>query len=450
MDSRRATIVVDLGFGDSGKGTTVDFLTRSRGATFNVRFNGGAQAGHNVVTPEGLHHTFHQFGSGTLAGARTFLSRFHLFDPFSLMHEAEELEKKGIGDPYGRILLDARALVVTPFHKAVNRIEEAIRRPHEVHGTCGMGIGKTVDFAMADPNLAVRARDLRTPLVLAEKLKKLQAALVMSAPGLVIEEFSFTDGDPRNEQLAEAQQILGDPKSPELFAEAYAEIGKRILIADPGWFGKVLQENEVIFEGAQGVCLDQWYGFHPHTTWSTTTFENASTLLGDFGYAGMVEKLGVTRAYATRHGAGPFPTQDNDLFLPDPHNGHMGWQGRFRVGWLDLLMLRYAVKACNGIDGLVMTHIDTFDRLVDQRVGTGYRLPDKNGTMISVLNPTFKQDVEYQQEMGKMLSTVAPIYSPVMKDADYPGVIASLLNVPLLLRSSGPTHKDKVWPGKEG
>src|SRR5262245_57035715 len=125
MRSRKATIVVDLGFGDAGKGSITDFLARDGTTAAVVRHNGGAQAANNVITPAGTHHTFAQFGSGTFVpGVRTHLSRFMLIDPLALITEAKHLEELGLGNVFARLTVDADAIVVTPFHKAANRLRE--------------------------------------------------------------------------------------------------------------------------------------------------------------------------------------------------------------------------------------------------------------------------------------------------------------------------------------
>ncbi|TDB72357.1 adenylosuccinate synthetase, partial [Actinomadura sp. KC216] len=159
-------IVVDLGFGDAGKGTVVDHLCSTRpaflggrpprppgerGVATVVRFNGGAQAAHNVVLDDGRHHTFAQFGSGTFTpGVRTHLSRFMLVDPLALAAEADHLRALGVADALDRLTADRDALLTTPYHRAANRARETARGAAR-HGSCGMGIGETVAYAQAHP-----------------------------------------------------------------------------------------------------------------------------------------------------------------------------------------------------------------------------------------------------------------------------------------------------------
>src|SRR5690349_24164707 len=115
--------VVDLGYGDAGKGTIVDWLCANESVEAVIRFNGGAQAGHNVVTPDGRHHTFSQFGSGAFnPHVKTYLSRHVVIHPTALLIEGDILEAKRVQDPFSRLRLSDQALVITPFHQAANRI----------------------------------------------------------------------------------------------------------------------------------------------------------------------------------------------------------------------------------------------------------------------------------------------------------------------------------------
>ncbi len=149
-------IVVDLGFGDAGKGATVDWLCATRPVAAVVRFNGGAQAAHNVVA-EGRHHTFSQFGSGTFSGVPTVLSEHVLVEPIALASEARALEALGIDDPLSLISVHERALLTTPIHVAANRARDEARR----HGSCGKGIGETASYALTHD--APRVADSRDP-----------------------------------------------------------------------------------------------------------------------------------------------------------------------------------------------------------------------------------------------------------------------------------------------
>jgi adenylosuccinate synthase len=301
----RHTVVVDLGYGDAGKGTVVDWLCASRPVHAVIRFNGGAQAAHNVVTEDRRHHTFAQFGAGTLRGVRTHLSRYTIVDPLALAVEADHLSSIGVPDPWGGLTVDRDALLTTPYHRAANQARETARGDRR-HGSCGMGVGETVAFALAHPDLAPRVGDVTTPARLARRLAEVRDALA---------------------------EVIGDEDVPPVSAclDAYAAFADRAAVVDGAETGRLLAAGPCVFEGAQGVLLDEWRGFHPYTTWSTTTAHNAMTLLAEAGQDAL--HLGVVRTYTTRHGAGPHVTEDAALTaaLPDPHNGTGRWQGGFRA-----------------------------------------------------------------------------------------------------------------------
>src|SRR5688572_10036886 len=135
--NRRTFLVVGLGFGDEGKGTIIDYLARRYRAHTVIRFNGGPQAAHHVVTADGRAHCFSQFGSATLIdGVCTYLSRFMLLDPLALINENYHLKQLGITDGLKRLTIDKDSLIVTPFHKLINRMQE-IARGDKRHGSCG-------------------------------------------------------------------------------------------------------------------------------------------------------------------------------------------------------------------------------------------------------------------------------------------------------------------------
>src|ERR1700683_2709429 len=172
----RHRIVCGLGFGDEGKGSVTDYLCSQDSADpahAVVRFNGGAQAAHNVVTADGRQHTFAQFGAATFPpGVRTYLSRFALVDPLALAGEAAHLASVGVTDALDLVTVDVDALLTTPDHQAANRARELARGGGR-HGSCGMGIGETASYALVHPAEAPRAGDCLAPPVVARKLAAL-------------------------------------------------------------------------------------------------------------------------------------------------------------------------------------------------------------------------------------------------------------------------------------
>ncbi|NYH54292.1 adenylosuccinate synthase [Nocardiopsis arvandica] len=380
--------VVDLGFGDAGKGVTVDLLCARRRFGAVVRANGGAQAAHNVVTPGGRHHTFAQFGAGTLAPGGpvpTHLSRFVVVDPLALAAEAGHLAALGVPDPFALVTVDRRALISTPWHRAANQARERARGGGR-HGSCGMGVGEATAYALARPEDAPTVGDCAHPERLRRKLRRLADHLYavrreLARLGTGTEEGGGTGAKDTEGGGTPASTPANGPADPgvEECVEAYLAFARRVRLVDEGYLPRLLTRSPVVFEGAQGVLLDEWHGFHPHTTWSTTTTANPLTLLAEAGRPGDARRVGVVRTYTTRHGAGPLVAEDPALgaVLTEPHNGTHPWQGAFRVGHLDLVAHRYAVAATGGVDSLVVTHADAPARAGGRlRWCTGYTAPD--------------------------------------------------------------------------
>ncbi|MGX7671602.1 adenylosuccinate synthetase [Plantactinospora sp. DSM 117369] len=404
------TVAVDLGYGDAGKGTTVDWLCAGAPVTAVIRFNGGAQAAHNVVTPDGRHHTFAQFGSGTLRGVPTHLSRFVVVDPLALAAEAAALARSGVPDPFGLLTVDGDALLATPWHRAANQLRE-LRRGADRHGSCGVGVGETMAYAQRHPD-APRVADVRDPVRLRRRLTGLRDRLT--------DELGPLDAPPVDDVLA-----------------AFRAFGEAVAVVDGiAVRRRLLRAGPCVFEGAQGVLLDEWRGWHPYTTWSTTTFDNAATLLAEADESAL--RLGVVRTYTTRHGAGPFVTEDPALRLPEPHNGTGRWQGPFRVGHFDAVAHRYAVQVCGGVDALAVTHADAPGREPALRVCTGYEVA---GAPLFRLVPGPARDLAHQAELTAVLHRARP--AVLFRPDDWPTTIGALLDLPVLMTSYGPRGTDK-------
>ncbi|MGW1373694.1 adenylosuccinate synthetase [Streptomyces sp. NPDC002446] len=418
------TIVVDLGYGDAGKGTVVDRLCAPREGAAPVaavvRFNGGAQAAHNVVTADGRHHTFAQFGSGTFSGVRTHLSRLVLVDPLALASEARHLASLGVPDPLALLTVDRRARLTTPYHAAANRARERARGTAR-HGSCGMGIGETAAYALAHPADAPTAGDCTSPGALRRKLTLLRDRLT--------DELGPLDAPPVDACL-----------------DAFAAFARHVRLVDADHLARLVRTGPLVFEGAQGVLLDEWHGFHPYTTWSTTTFAGAEELLAEAGQPRAARRLGVVRTYTTRHGPGPLVTEDPALrhALPEPHNGHGRWQGAFRRGHFDAVAHAYAVEVCGGVDALAVTHLDAPARHGSTlRMAHAYRTPEGLWDRIPTAPPG---DLTRQQRLTERLLTARParLTSPGPDPHAWTGALAQALNAPVLMESYGPASADKV------
>ncbi len=349
----RSHIVVGLGFGDEGKGSITDFLTGDTGAGIVCRFSGGAQSAHNVVTDDGRHHKFSQFGAGTFhPGVKTYLADSMLIDPISFEPEFQDLVTQGVTDAGERLYINPDCLVVTPVHKFINRVRETVRGTGR-HGSCGMGIGAAREMEISGKSV-LRVSDLCDE----------RAVMAHVAQGAYIASQEF---ESQHNEATEQHWDLLDPRWTAHFVEGcwslWLAIKDRVVGFD--WLQDQMKTQDVVWEGSQGTLLCETNGFAPHNTWTNTTAKKADQLIGLTEHERV--RVGVIRSYGTRHGAGPFPTECNALqeFVSEPHNKTYEWAEAFRVGYLDLTLLAYALRAnCwQSSDFVAVTHMDTWESL---------------------------------------------------------------------------------------
>jgi adenylosuccinate synthase len=417
---KRAIITVGLSFGDEGKGATVDFLARRLEADLVVRYCGGSQAGHNVQLADGRRHTFSQFGAGTLArtseSPRTYLGPNVIIDPMALVREARHLSELGVHDPARLLTIHPRCLVATPWHQILNRLRE-LSRGAARHGSCGQGIGEARSYWLKHGEDAVFAADLR-------HLDQLRHKLELQRQRTLLELQDFLERVPAD--------ALDELDLWELNAESVAWDLHEALPNDLILDAAVPPFRMAIFEGAQGVLLDEYRGFHPYTTWSTVTPHHAWELVQAMDIEA-VAVLGVTRAYMTRHGDGPLPTFSAELTsrLQDAGNPWNRWQGSLRCGWLDLPLLRYAAAAAGPLDGIVVNHLDQL-RPDDCRVCEAYR----NVTLACSTAPR----LSWQGVLTEQLRRAEPVLSPTTPE----GLVSSLSELaPVVITSTGPTYEQR-------
>lgn len=327
----RPPIVIGLGFGDEGKGMTVAYESGRMVAAglrpMNVRFNGGPQAAHNVRVrlKDGrvLHHTHSQFGSGTFYGASTVVTDGMLFDPLSVIAEADHMADVLGHAVMDRLTVDASCPVVIPTFAKANRALESMRGENR-HGSTGLGIGiaRTCERAVNDGHVPSEYMIDVNSLIDKEKLAdKIAYWREWIAVRFGIEASVFCDG------VYDEAMILFHAMTLDLDAGLNVDGNTRQIVRDAlddGWTG-------VVFEGSQGMLLDERYGWFPHVTYGDMTPCEAIEIADTRD----VRVIGVTRSYQTRHGAGPMPTEGT--YEADEHdNGESEWAGSFRTGLLDL------------------------------------------------------------------------------------------------------------------
>jgi adenylosuccinate synthase len=314
--------VIGLGFGDEGKGLTVNALCQSTEKPLVVRYSGGQQAGHTVTLPGGKSHVFSNFGSGTLNGVPTYWSQYCTFDPVGVANEANLLFKKGI---IPKLYVNQDCPITTPFEKLVNRTSEAMQ-----HGTCGVGVGATIDRQEKLYSLVVG--DLRRPTIFRIKMK------------LIRDRYKHLDVDLSGFEEA-CEFVMNREGSSFHFVN---------------WMPEA-EFTDWIFEGSQGLLLDKDIGFYPHVTRSNVGTKN----IYDMTFQRNMHQFLITRAFQTRHGNGPMTNEfipHNIKENPKETNKFNAYQGEFKKSLLDLDLLKYGLSQDHGIHPeqatLVITCLD--------------------------------------------------------------------------------------------
>jgi adenylosuccinate synthase len=422
---KQATIIVDLGYGDSGKGTIVDYLTNKN--PYNslvIRYNGGPQAAHNVVTPDEKHHTFSNYGSGTLHKyIRTFLSKYVLVDPFEIENERVHLEYDfNIKNLKEKIIIDEDCLLISCYHVLANQAIENNRKNR--HGSCGMGIGETMEFSLLYPDKALHVKDIPDTNLLYEKLKFYRDWKLEKLNKIMkLEEPNYT--------------FFRTEKTLTNIIKAYQEWYDYSNIQNSSYLKKISDEyDNLIFEGAQGILLDEEWGFYPYNTWSKTTSQNALNILEELEVDKKnIKTIGVMRPYMTRHGAGPLVTEDSTLnsMLTEKHNKYNMYQFEFRHGWLDLNALNYSLFANGKVNNIAITNMDQILPFENIKVCDyqSYELP-------------FVKPIEKDETLTNNLFKIKPEYiEHKMNEEWLIDKIQDSLNTPISILSYSPTFNGK-------
>ena len=351
-----ATVVVGAQWGDEGKGKIVDLLASD--SDFVCRYQGGPNAGHTIVV-DGETFKIRQIPSGVLRGKVCVIGAGCVVDPEVFLAEVDELERRGVSSAV--VHLSGEAHLIMPWHVAIDQASEHRLGTLQI-GTTRRGIGPC--YADKAARLGIRVQDLLDPKILRQKIevalaeKNVWLERVYGVPPLLLEEVAG-----KLESLA--QRIRAFVADTSLLVDRALKDGRNVLL-----------------EGAQGTLLDLDHGTYPFVTSSNTVAANAATGVG-IGPNRIDEIVGVAKAYVTRVGEGPFPTE---IAGPDQSRmrdlgGEFGTvTGRERrCGWLDLVALRYAVRV-NGLTSLALTKLDVLSSFAELPVCTAYRLRDGTET----------------------------------------------------------------------
>jgi len=426
----RSLVVVGGQWGDEGKGKVVDLLAGGFQAV--VRYNGGHNAGHTVKFAD-RHFALHLVPSGIVhEGAHCYMGSAMVVDPGALVREIEELEAKGVHVD-GRLALSPRATLILPTHQAMDLARERARGGKSI-GTTGRGIGPAYqDLAQ---RRALRTHLLTDPERLVEETRRLMTA--------------------HNREL---EVLFGaEPVDLETACAGLAMAARRLgpLVGDIGGpIGAHLDRGEdVLFEGAQGIMLDLYHGTYPYVT-SSSCLPGAAAVSCGISPRVLGPVLGVMKAYVTRVGGGPFPTELKDSTgeaLRKRGNEFGTTTGRpRRCGWFDGVAARFAVRTA-GVDAVALMKLDVLDDLEEIHVAVGYETPGGETLDAPPADAARLEDVRpiYKTLPGWKTSTTALTREGELPAAAraYVGFLEELLGVPIVMVSTGPRREETLPRGQ--
>ena len=416
--------VVGAQWGDEGKGKIVDWL--SNRADVVVRFQGGHNAGHTLVVGDKT-YKLSLLPSGVVQGKPSVIGNGVVVDPWALLAEIEKITGQGVEITPDILILADNACLILPVHRDLDGAREAAAGAAKI-GTTGRGIGPAYEDKVG--RRAIRVADLADPEALETKIERLLAHHGALRKGL-----NLPEADPEA-LLAELLEV-----APKILP--YSKPAWRVLDA------AVKDGSRVLFEGAQGALLDVDHGTYPYVTSSNTVAGQAAAGSG-LGPRSTGYILGIVKAYTTRVGEGPFPTE-----LKDEVGKRLGERGHEfgtvtgrprRCGWFDAALVRQSI-AVNGIDGIALTKLDVLDGFNELKIGVGYRLDGKT--------------IDYMPAGLKAQGALEPIYetlegwSESTRGArswkDLPGAaikyvrrIEELIGAPVALLSTSPEREDTI------
>lgn len=418
-------IVIGSQWGDEGKGKIVDWL--SVRADVVVRFQGGHNAGHTLVI-DGVTYKLSLLPSGIVReGKVAVIGNGVVIDPYALLSEIEEVKKKGVLVTPGNLVIADNAALILSLHRQMDTLTEEKRGKSKI-GTTGRGIGPAYEDKVA--RRAIRICDLAHPSYLKMRVESLVAYHNALRRGL------------------DAMPVDGQVLLQEL--EAIAD--KILPFAQPAW--RVLQRykdegKNILFEGAQGIMLDVDHGTYPFVTSSTTHPGQAYTGAG-FGIESNGNVLGITKAYTTRVGSGPFPTEQanetGELLGRRGHEFGTVTARKRRCGWFDAVLVKQAVMIA-GITGIALTKLDVLDGMETVKICTGYRYEGKeldyfpsSAVMQEKIEPVY-ESLPGWQESTRGARSFRELPAHAIK---YIRRIEELIQAPVAILSTSPERDDTI------
>ncbi len=421
-----SVVVIGTQWGDEGKGKIVDLLTRY--ADFVVRFQGGNNAGHTLVV-DGKQYIFHIIPSGILYEDKTcVIGNGVIIDPGVLLKEMADLAGRGLTVTPNKLLISSNAHLIMPYHQQLDQARENALAAGKKIGTTGRGIGPCYMDKVG--RVGMKVGDLLDPALFKEKLQ------------VAVEEKNFILTKQFN---AAPVDIAAISAQFERFAEQLAPfVGNVSVVLDQA---RKAGKN-ILFEGAQGTQLDIDHGTYPFVTSSNTIAGNACIGSG-FGPSHIDEVIGILKAYTTRVGEGPFPTElpegdvIGDTLQQKGHEYGATTGRRRRCGWFDAVVANDAVRL-NGLTGFAVTKLDVLSGLKSLKIATGYTVEGRpysympeNIRLARAAQPVYEEMAGWSQELGDVHS-----YDDLPQEArDYLKRLEDLTGVAPAIVSVGPDRE---------
>lgn len=454
-------VVNGLGFGEESKGNTVQALVRELEA-HTVWRSGGWQGGHHIRHDDDREIALSFFGAGVFEGADTYLKHM-VISPVELFQEAIKLEDLGIDKPLERIVIDENCLTTTPFHSGISRVREVLRGENK-KGTIGKGVGEAIKDS-TNPELTIRAYEFNDRTTILRKAENIRLTKLKAAEGLI----ASYPGNPPEEVYSE-MSVLHDKELVKVFADSLGYITRLVKITDDDYLNKLLKrKGSIVNEVSHGVLHHPRFGFVPHVTQIDPTSRDVLTTVRSRNYEGKIIRLGVTRSYLTRHGAGPLVSYDKKLTktLVETHNNKANdWLGEFRTGHFDTLALKYALEIAGGkntYDGILVSYMDVLSDKKDWSVVEAYEYKgnEKNldrffhfhqDKIVGIkVHPDIdsKKHYQHQLKLTQLLNDCNPILTTLRATKDqtleevFIQYVTDKLGAPVVATAYGPKIKDR-------
>lgn len=484
MDS---IVVCGMQFGDEGKGTFIDYLAHEKNTDCVIRYNGGSQSSHTVITPDGKLHKFSQLGSGMfLEKCHTYITENMVVNLDNLMVEIESFsETTGIeiSEIIRKIHIHENCFIVTPYHKLLNKLRE-LSKGNERRGSVGTGVSE-VAYLLSEKKhfsyeytLGVQVKDIYQSNDNAEMMQRLKAVHSYVQQFYQEHQANIWKNMPEGmkgimgKEIAYllAQKAFMQTAYDYIIRLKYAEKNRNLkqCIYKTYELSFRKQCNSAVWEGSQGLLIDRAYGIKPNTTLLDTTNHFALSI----AYRNdKVTSVGIAKAFASRHGLGVFPTEEAEVSnnVSDENQDESFWNGKIRFGWFDAVLLRYAQKI-NQVDELYLSCLDQLSCFETIKICNAYYYD-------GVADNTFRQTFDYEitaegkiritdikentEELSEYLKKCIPEYVEVpgwkqditkvtnyeqlpQNCKEYISLLEKLTNLPITMISVGATRENKI------